>query len=362
MRFFAACGLVVATMLVFFASSATAQVAGFDPSSGKYDVDAPERRGQAGMAWLRIGGSARVEGMGGSAIGLQREPSLVFYNPAGAATLPGIAVYGNNTRWPGDVRVNHFAALFPAGPVVIGGLFQSMDFGTIIGTAIDETEQKSYRETGDVGVDAWTAGLTVASQVTDRFSAGLNIKYAVEDFDDTNVYSFVEKDYIDKKNDNRISVWALDVGTQYNTGLRNISLNMSFANLATTVNYIEQDFDLPLTYQVGFSFDALEVATGDAFARNKLHVEIAGVDRRDVPLDVAFGVEYTGRLLDSDNILDVALRAGRRPARNQNAWLSYGGGVAGVIAGVRTQLDYSYNDYGDLFDTHRVSLTVYLDR
>jgi len=362
MKLFAACGLVVASMLVLSAGSATAQISGFDPSSGQYDVAAPARRGQAGMAWMRIGGSARVEGMGSAAIGLDQEPSLVFYNPAGAATIRGIAVYGNTTQWPGDVRANHFTALVSVGPVVIGGLFQSMDFGSIIGTRIDETQQKSYSETGDVGIAAWTAGLAVASRVTDRFSAGLNLKYAVEDFDDTNVYSFVTLANTDKVNDNKISAWVLDVGTQYNTGLRNLAINMSFCNLATTVNYIEQDFDLPLTYQVGFSFDAFELITGDVFDRNKLHVEIVGVDRRDVPLDAAYGVEYRGLPLGSDNGLEVALRAGRRPARNQEAWLSYGGGIAGMFSGVKAQFDYSYNDYGEMFDVHRLSLTVYLDR
>jgi|SaaInl4_150m_RNA_FD_contig_123_16629_length_1625_multi_3_in_0_out_2_1 hypothetical protein len=367
MRFFAVHGLIVASVLAFSATSVVAQTGGFDPNSGSYDVDAPERRGQAGMSWLQIGGSARTEGMGGAAIGIKSEPSLVFYNPAGAASVRGAAVFANITRWPGDVRVNHFTALSPLGPVVLGASFQSVDFGTITGTVIEDLSddnRSGYRETGNVEVGAWTAGLVLASQITDRFNVGVNVKFVVEDFKDTELYSFVtgQQGYTDKFNDNRVAVWALDIGTQYNTGLRNLAINMSFRNLAPTVNYVEQDFDLPLTYQIGFSFDAIEVITGIASERHRLHTEIVGVDKRDVPLDTAIGLEYTARLFDSDNDLEVSLRGGRRPARNQEGQLSVGGGIAGMFAGVRTQFDYSYNDYGEIFDAHRLSVTVYLDR
>ena len=367
MRLFAVYGLIVASVLAFRAPSAVAQIGGFDPSSGSYDVDTPERRGQAGMSWLQIGGSARAEGMAGAAIGLKSEPSLVFYNPAGAASVSDISVFANNTRWPVDVRVNHFAALSPMGPVVVGASFQSVDFGTITGTVIEDLSadnRRGYRETGNVEISAWTAGLVVASQITDRFNAGVNVKYAVEDFQDTQLYSFLtgQQGYTDKTSDNRVGTWALDVGTQYNTGLRNLALNMSFRNLATTVNYVEQDFDLPLTYQIGVSFDAIEMATGVASERHRLHAEIVGVDRRDVPLDTAVGVEYTARLVDAENSLEASLRAGRRPARNQDGEFSVGGGISGEFSGVRAQFDYSYDDYGEVFDAHRLSVTVFLDR
>ncbi len=44
---------------------------------GIYDVSAPEWRGQSGMTFLQIGGSARAEGMGGAYAGGANDPGVV---------------------------------------------------------------------------------------------------------------------------------------------------------------------------------------------------------------------------------------------------------------------------------------------
>jgi hypothetical protein len=218
MRRFVAYGFAVASILLLSPSLGFAQSSDFDPNSGSYDVDPPERRGQAGMTWLRIGGSARIEGMGGASIGLKREPSSATYNPAGAASLRGVAIYANSARWPGDVRANHLGVFTNAGAITAGALFQSMDFGAITGTVIEDissANRSGYRETGDVDVTAWTAGLVLAANVTDRFAAGVTFKNAVEDFEGTSLYTFLsgQEGYTARAATNRVSGWAGHIGT-----------------------------------------------------------------------------------------------------------------------------------------------------
>ena len=43
--------------------------------NGGFDPDTPERRGQAGLTWLQVGGSARAEGMGGLFTAVHGDPA-----------------------------------------------------------------------------------------------------------------------------------------------------------------------------------------------------------------------------------------------------------------------------------------------
>jgi hypothetical protein len=75
---------------------------------GSYDVSTPERRGQAGMTFLQIGGSARAEGMGGAFISVKGDPSVVFYSPAGMTSIGKLSLYANRTTWAAGMSLNHF--------------------------------------------------------------------------------------------------------------------------------------------------------------------------------------------------------------------------------------------------------------
>ena len=331
---------------------------------GIYEPDAPQRRGQAGMNFLTLGGSARAEGMAGAFSFASGDLSSVFYNPAGTASITGVAAYANRASWNVDMAVNHFALAWDSPIVVVGLTFLAVDYGTIEGTVIADDPQLGYERTGPLDIGSWAIGLLVSKRLTDRFSVGAVVKYCVEDFGTSQVYSFLRADtptgrgYVDEYRDNRVGVIAYDLGTQYKTGFRNLTLNMSLMHFAQTKTYVETAFDLPLTYRVGLSTELVEFFTGDELSAHKLLVSVDGVDRRDVDLDAAIGVEYSWDLSSTLPGLEVAIRGGRRAARSQDNWLSYGGGI-GLDAGpMHVVVDYAFGDYSTDIQGHRLGLTI----
>ena len=321
--------------------------------SDGYDPSTPEWRGQSGMTWLQVGGSARAEGMGGSAAGIAMDPMAAFYNPAGVAGVKGVVVGASQTNWLADMSVNHFAVMAEAGILTFGATYASMDYGLIVGTVIADPATEpgainGYLRTGSLQPEVYSAGIVIAAKLTDRFSVGGQIKTCVQDFGASTVYiSNASVPWRPFANDNRVAASAIDIGTQYDTGMWNIKLNMAFQNFAAAQSYVEQEFDLPLTYRVGISGDLIEVITGMASPFHQLNWYVDGVDRRDVRIDFAAGAEY---VIEVPPGIKLALRAGRRAARYQEGWLSLGGGVAVPYEGMQLGVDWSYNDYGADFD------------
>ncbi len=323
-----------------------------------YDPDTPGRRGQAGMTFLQVGASARAEGMGGAFSAVSGDPSAAFYNVAGMASISGTAAYVNITNWIAGMRMNHVVVAANTGMVTAGVTYLRMDYGDIVGTVIADNEQ-GFERIGNLDPSAWAAGVFVAVELTDRFSFGAQVKYAVQDLGSYSTYTFSSGgSYLPGASDNRVGTLAGDLGTQYETGLRGIAINMSLQNFAAPQRYIETDFDLPLTYRIGVSADAFEMLTGNKISAQNLDIHVDGVDSRDVRLDAAIGVEYRYDLSQALEGTSLALRAGRRAARDQEGWLSAGFGLVTKLAETQISFDYSYNDYGLGMDANRYSLSV----
>jgi hypothetical protein len=308
------------------------------------------------MTFLQIGASARQEGMGGSGAGIESDLAMAFYNVAGTASIGRLSVYANRVDWLADMTVSHFAVAGQAGPVVLGMTLTSMDYGDIAFYAY-EANSVGYRAISDsVTTSAWALGGFISARLTDRFSAGVQLRYCVQDFGSNTIftYRYSPARYLTGDElDNRVGIWAADLGTQYNTGFRGLRVNMALQNFAAAAKFVETGFDLPLTYRIGLSADALEVITGEESPFHKLSVYFDGVDRRDVPMDFATGGEYQIFLGET---LSAAVRFGRRAALHQDGWLSAGGGVGLAIAGYHLNVDYAYNDYGPELTSQQVSL------
>jgi hypothetical protein len=355
-------GVVVAALCS--ASTVFAQSGGYI-NNGVYDPATPERRGRAGMTFVQIGASARAEGMGGAFAGVRGDPATAFYNPAGIADITKIAVSADHTKWVADMALEGIVAAGRVSVVSLAASFLSMDYGSFEGTRVVDNRPEGFEPIGMVTPIAWALGGIVAAKLTDRFNAGVQVKWLVQDIDETEVYTFrTPPGYTGESTHNRVSTWAIDLGTQYYTGLRNLSVNMALQNFGGTQKFAEvlpnSTFSLPLTYRVGVSSELMEMVTGDANGANKLFLSLEGVDRRNVSLDGAVGLEYAGDMSSFVPGLAVALRAGRRPARTQEGWMSFGGGLSVPLAGVNLGLDYSYNDYGPKLAVQRVGIKVNL--
>jgi len=319
-----------------------------------YDPETAERRGQAGMTFLQMGGSTRGEALGGSFISVQNDLSTVFYNVAGVSTLKGYAVCLNHTDWLSDMTVDHFAFAMNAGRTTVGITYQSMDYGFIQGTLIDLDEAEGYRKIGSLEPEAWSFGTFIAVPLTDRFGFGVRVKYSMQDFGASGIWiatSGVEGYYTNTASDLRVSAMSIDIGSQYNTGFRNIMISMALQDFGRPKRFVESDFSLPLTYRIGAAADLVEIVTGASLPNQNIRVYADGVETRDITLDLAAGVEYSADLSSVQDGLAVALRIGRR-AGNQLGWLSYGAGVVAPIGNTTISVDYAYGDYGASLTSH----------
>jgi len=350
-----------AAFVVAATASAQTTVPGYTGTN--YDPPTPKWKGQAGMTFLQVGGSARAEGMGGAFNGIKGDPSAIFYNPAGKASLGMAGVYANQTNWLADMKVTHFVGAGRVGPAIVGATFINMDYGDIAGAQIvsSTVDPRGYQSTGNLSPETWSAGVFGAIQMTDRFSTGVHVKYCVQDFSPSRIYSFSTRDYLATENRNRVGTFAIDLGTQYVTGLRNIALNMSLQNFAQPQKYVEVKFDLPVTYRVGLSAELFELVTGNELAGQRVMLYADGMDQKDVSLDVAMGAEYLADLSQFVPGVKVGLRAGRRAAVNQDGWLSFGGSVQFGMSGYNARFDYAYNDYGPGLTANRVGLSLTMD-
>lgn len=339
---------------------------------GIYDPSAPSWKGQAGMTFLQIPASARAAALGNAFSGVEGDPAAAFYNPAGIATGGPAALYVNYTSWFADMTLTDIAATTTVGNFAFGLTYHGIDYGTIKATRIsDNIPGSNFEYIGDLNPTAWAVGGIVATQFTDRFKAGAQVKYAYQDFGENNVWTFIgvpryRKDTADttqlRIHENRKGVIAFDLGTQYNTGMRGVRINMSLQHFGESKRYVEHNFELPLTYRVGFMFDVIEVATGLPNPDHSLTAFVDGIDRRDVRVDVAAGLEYTLRLPSLGENTAVSLRVGRQAARYQDGWLTFGAGAAINVPGLNqtVQFDWAYADYGKHFSSQFFGFTFAL--
>jgi hypothetical protein len=206
--------------------------------------------------------------------------------------------------------------------------------------------------------------------LTDHFNFGIQVKYVGQDLGQNDVWRFTgsrwEPDRYTSGPDsgmtrvktNKTHTYTVDLGTQYVTGLRNITINMSLLNFGTQKVYYEQRFDVPVAYRIGVGAEAIELITGVPNPTNKVMLYADGVDQRDVTLDGAFGVEYIADISNYVPGVQVSLRAGRRPAKNQDGQLAFGGGIRFGMSHFDVRLDYAYNDYGVLMNSNRLGLVL----
>lgn len=286
-----------------------------------------EKVAQSGYQFLKINPGARGAGMGEAYITLEGDASVVFWNPAGISNLQGYSVFAGYTMWFADIKHQAFSAAVNLGDYgVIGLNAVNMDYGNIQGTVISNS-LLGYDDIGNLNVAELAVGLTYAKRFSDKFGVGVTIKYCSQDL-------------IAKKS----SLFAFDVGTNYNTGWNDLKVAVSIQNFSTATKYIDENFVLPLTYRVGFSVDALGLANINSDL-HKLTVAIEGVNPRDYSERVHLGCEYGFQDM-------FFIRAGYKFNYDVESF-SFGAGVK--YSGAR--IDYAYSDFGSILgNVNRVSI------
>ena len=208
-----------------------------------------DKVGSSAFKFLNIQTDAHGAALGGLAAQASGANAL-FWNPAGIAGSEGIGVSAGMTQWLVETQVMNAGLVMPMMGGTIGLSLVSVDYGDIMksgwaGTTefVFEPNQGSFTAT-DMSLQA-----SYGKSLSDKFSLGATAKMISQSIDDVS-----------------ISGLAFDIGTQFNTGYRGISMGAVVSNFGPDVDsqapedasYEEfPGMSLPMTFSFGVVGEAI---------------------------------------------------------------------------------------------------------
>lgn len=323
-------------------------------SFGQSFVSNVSKRGTSAATFLSIGQSSRAIGMGSAFVGVKGDPSDLYWNPAGIASIDGISIMFDHTNWIADVNYNFFAGTYNVeGLGTLGLSVIISDIGDMQVTTINQPEG-----TGQTfSATDFAVSLAYAVNLTDNFAIGFNPKFIYQSIWNTNASAF-----------------AMDMGVQYITPFDDMILAMSISNFGTKMKLegnsalILYDADpfsngnndkipaylateswaLPLIFRVGLAYEP--VRTED----HRLLLAVDALHPSDNYESVNVGAEYTFM-----NIFSI--RGGYKSLFLQQSEETFAMGFGiqkEIIGNVKLQFDYAYQDFGRLSDIQKISIGV----
>ena len=300
-----------------------------------------QRAGTSSGTFLRIGVGARAEGMGEAFVAVADDPSAIFWNPAGLASLQRSEIAESHVDWPAQIHYDHLTAVLPSRR--LGGSI-GLQFG-VLATNIQETSDIAPFGTGrEFTYSDMVAGASFARRWTDKLLVGVGAKYVREDLGTevggptTNALLF-------------------DVGSIFYLGIGSIRVATALTNFGPEMKpggqYVSpytgeirqyDGFDPPMTFRFGVALEPIETQT------QRLTTSFEMNQPADNQVQLLGGLEWSYHHTFS-------LRTGY----NANADLlkfSAGAGFAARFGNVGGTLDYAYTDGGILGAVNRVSLAV----
>jgi hypothetical protein len=302
---------------------------------------------QTGMQFLKVDVSTRAAAMGGSYIMVGNDASAIFYNPAGIAKMEKpFGLFLSQTQWIAGIKYSAVAVAktLPRGIATIGLSVLYSDYGDdIIGTRV-ATTTLGYEETGFLDGGAYAIGLSIARQITDKFTIGVQVKYCYQHLG-SNILETGGQELT-----NKVGGMAYDIGTIFNPGftnLRSLRFGMTIRNFSPQFKYRQEAFQLPLTFIVGTAIDVLDLM-GEH--KNPLLISVDAIHPRDYTERLHVGAEYT--LLDM-----IALRGGYKFNYDEEG-LTGGVGLMKKMGSVQIAVGYAYSDFGVFNSVNRISVNV----
>ncbi len=295
----------------------------------------PARAGSGGtFDFLRTDVGARAGALGGSILTVADDPNLLFYNPAGIATL---------TRR--RISIGYFKHLLDINSANLSWGEEVEGFG-YLGAGVLYMSYGDFQRTGQEGQNLGTFGagelsvsVAYGNVLTDRLRYGMAVKFihsSIAEYSSAGV--------------------ALDLGTQFTVVPERVVLGASLLHLGTQLDpYATVGEDLPLDLRVGVALSPEHLPATFVAEVHKL------TDERESFADhfkaFSVGVEFTL----SPNVF---LRAGYNNERRQDLELGEGtgSGLAGfsIGTGIATgdyQFDYAFTSNGPVGAFHRFSLS-----
>jgi hypothetical protein len=361
--------LVAALAATALAATTLAAQAAQNPGSISPSPDEPPtRQGTRGANFLQIGVGARENAMAGAVSSTVTGPSSWYWNPAGAAAVEGFSAVATRQALYTDldISMNYVGVAIPLGGGVIGAHFTSLNSGDI-----DRTTTNQPYGDNSVGLSyQWTGtavGVGYARRITDRLDIGVDVKMVSEGLTDASTN------------------WgAVDIGTQFRTGLFGTTLGASVLNvgpsarasgqlISQTINtdrvnnqrtrvYLRtNEAELPTMFRFSAGteiFGGSDAVFGSTGSPHVLRTDVSVNDAIDQSSQLAFGAEYGFRNM-------VFARGGKRFYNDDRATgtrgtygLTGGLGVRLPLGGRALRFDYGYMSMGDLENVQVFSFEI----
>lgn len=306
---------------------------------------------QTGLKFLSVSTDARIAGMSNAITSQFGNSSSALYNPAGMAEQKNsIDVSFGQTKWIADISYNHATAsfnLFGENYGIFGISLVTVDYGKLKGT-IRAGNEAGFIDIGDFSPSAYAIGITYAKALSHQFSIGGNIKYANQNLIDNGIIGYLpDGGYEEKKYD--LNTLAFDFGLIYKTGFKSLNIGMSVRNFSQELKYIEEQFQLPLTFKIGASMDLVDLFDIDK-SKHSFLLAVDAATPRDYEEQVSFGAEYTF-------INSFSLRAGYTTPTDESG-LALGFGIKQELGGILMKVDYSYTKFGVFGNVHQFGFSV----
>ncbi len=325
-------------------------------SYGQFGAVDVSKTGTTAATFLEISVGAPAIGVGGAFVSLANDPTALYWNPAGIATITGIDAIASHTNWIAETNFDFAGFVLPLGNFGTLGLsLTSLTMADMPVTTVAMPDGTGdYFSANDVAV-----GLSYARPLSDRFSVGFTAKVIQESIWHESAAAF-----------------AVDVGTLFKTDLfGGMVIGATLSNFGTpmtlsgsdtrefiqldptkpgTNNQIPADiemdsWDLPLRFHIGFSTNVLK---NDTY---RWTVAFDAIHPNDNYESVNVGTEFALRDF-------IFLRAGYQSLflEDSEGGLSLGIGVTSnlISSSSIVKFDYAYRDYGRLEGVNSFSLAV----
>lgn len=274
-----------------------------------------------------------------------------LYNPATMAHIEGnYAATAGVVQWIAGINHNSAAFVFkPAGGRfgVFGVNAISVDYGDIIATVVDETNEKGYSDIGFINPTALAVGFSYANAITDQFSVGANFRFSQQDLgsvamgtNNTGGYNFESF---------KASTNLVDFGVLYKTGFESLQFGMAFRNFSPEIEYDDESSELPLTFKIGISMDVFDLTNLDKDVHSLL-VSIDANRPRDFDEQLLFGFQYTF-------VNRFMIRGGHGFPKDEEGF-SLGMGIKQPLGSLTLSVDYSYTAFGVFGEVNRFGAKI----
>ena len=339
--------------------------------------------GTTAAEFLLLGAGARGSALGGAFSALTSDVTALYYNPAGVALMQRPQAIVSTYSYVADTRYSWLGIAFPmaGGQRAIG--FSAGTFG-FSGQPVYTVEEPEGDGSTYAVAETFIQG-TYAQNFSDRFSAGLSLKYVNDELGST-----------------RASGLAVDFGTNFHAtvGERPIRASFVIQNLGTTLAHRgadlnvgvdrepplgtvpvpqepaaaelkTKDFQLPAMFRVGVALDVVTQSNSRVTLLSEFTQPNNTRPGAGAGLELALtnvgnsGFSFAARgsySIQPDNDLDPGTGAGFTTQETLGSFtkdgLALGGGLEYSRGSLKLGFDYAWRSLGPLGSTNHLSFAL----